>query len=348
MHEHKAIPGNLAEGTLLADERFLRQVATCYHLEGQTQQQIADALYCSRQTISQALQKAVDRGLVSIAVQPEERVGYLRALARDLRLRLGCQEVILVPGSTGETPATDEGVVAALADATALYVDGRLQDGDVLAVTNGPTILKQLLHRLRPSKRLPDLQVVSTVGFTETSALLRTDANVIADTIGRAYGGCSAWLPIPALMQTRVQREQAHHLPLVREVLAVLEQATLLLMEVSLVDLEHDRVKHALLSSEQLMALQQAHPVAEVNHWLFDAAGRSLHERLPYAVTGVEIPHMGHHPPKIILVAGTQTCLPAIQSIVNTGFVDVFITDHLTAYSLNETGGGSWERFNFT
>src|SRR5690348_14673006 len=103
---------NSSEGSLLANDGFLRTVATYYHIEGQTQETIATLLYCSRQTISKALQKAEDRGIVRIVVVPDERIGYLSHIAHELRFTLGLGELHLVPGSSFDDVAVNEDVVA--------------------------------------------------------------------------------------------------------------------------------------------------------------------------------------------------------------------------------------------
>ena len=82
-------PGNSSEARLLADERFLRKVAYMYYEDGHSQETIAEIEFCSRQTVSKALQKAKDRGIVRISIVPDLRTGYLRNLSREVRRELG-------------------------------------------------------------------------------------------------------------------------------------------------------------------------------------------------------------------------------------------------------------------
>src|SRR5258707_10543382 len=63
--------GTGSEARLLTDERFLRKVAYFYYEDGQSQEAIAETEFCSRQTISKALQKARDRGIVRISIVPD-------------------------------------------------------------------------------------------------------------------------------------------------------------------------------------------------------------------------------------------------------------------------------------
>jgi deoxyribonucleoside regulator len=335
---------NIPEGSLLADDRFLRKVAIFYHIEGKTQEAIAALLYCSRQTISKALQKAEDRGIVRISVIPEERTGYLYNLARDLRFTLGLEELHLVPGRSLDTISSHNGnedVIAEITAAAARYLDQQLTQHDILAVTGGRTIMRNVVRHLKPSKNLPDLQVVPTIGFVEKHTSIG-DSNLVAYDIANAYGARPTWLPIPALVETQEQQGQARALPLVRDVFKMIERATIIMMGIWTPDLDHDMVKRGVLSQQQVTALQACHPVADINHWVFDREGRCINNLLqppPYYLTGLEIPRLRERikqeRTKVILVAGaSKSRIPAIQAALKAGLANILITDHITAECL--------------
>src|SRR5258708_2489356 len=92
------IQGTGSEARLLTDERFLRKVAYLYYEDGHSQETIAEMEYCSRQTVSKALQKAKDRSIVRIAIVPDLRTGFLRNLSREVRVQLGLEDLVLVAG----------------------------------------------------------------------------------------------------------------------------------------------------------------------------------------------------------------------------------------------------------
>ncbi len=332
---------NNPESSLLADDRFLRKVAAFYYMEGQTQEAIATHLYCSRQTISKALQKAEDRGIIQIAVVPEERTGYLHNLAHDLRFPLGLEELLLVPGRYFDAEPSRNVIDDIIADITATaatYLDQVLTDRDILAVTGGRSIMRNVVRYLKPSKTLSNLQVVPTIGFVETY-ISTGDSNLVAYDIANIYEAKHAWLPIPAIVETREQQEQARALPLVREVFKLMEQATIIMMGIWTSDLDHDVIKRGILSQEQLEAFRAYHPVADINHWVFDPQGHCINETLeppPYYLTGLEIPRLqkrikqGHT--KVVLVAGaSKSRIPAIRAALKAGIVNILITDHITA-----------------
>src|SRR5260370_17121162 len=89
--------GTSREARLLGDEQFLRRIAYMYYEEGNSQEIIADIESCSRQTVSKALQKAKDRGIIRISIVPDLHTGYLRNLSREGRSHLGLQALLLPP-----------------------------------------------------------------------------------------------------------------------------------------------------------------------------------------------------------------------------------------------------------
>jgi len=333
---------NTTEGSLLADDRFLRKVAYLYYADGQTQEDIATMLYCSRQTIGKALQKARDRNIVHISVVPEERTGYLRNLSRDLRFTLGLEDLVLVPGRNGKKMSVYdvvEDVVAEITMTAADYLDQLITNEDVLAVSGGRTLMRNVVRYLKPTKLLPNLEVVPTIGFVETRTS-SGDSNLIAYDIATAYGAKHSWLPIPAIVETPEQREQARGLPLVRDVCKTMEKATIVMMGIWPAHISNlDLVKRKVLSQLQVEALQTFQPVGDINHWVFDAPGQCINEILappPYYLTGLEIPRLKERIKKekikVILVAGASPAyVPAIQAALRAGIVNILISDHVTA-----------------
>jgi len=195
---------NGSEARLLGDERFLRRIAYMYYEDGNSQEVIAEKEFCSRQTVSKALQKAKDRGIVRISIVPDMRTGYLRNLSREVRADLKLDDVVLVPGRSfegmKENETLDE-VVVEIATAAGDYLDQLISDTDVLAVSGGTTFMRNVVRYLKPSKRLPHLRVVATIGFVQAHTS-DGDANLIAHDIAEAYGGEHTWCCMPAFYPT--------------------------------------------------------------------------------------------------------------------------------------------------
>jgi deoxyribonucleoside regulator len=342
--------GTTSEAKLLADEQFLRRIAYMYYEDGHSQESIAEIEYCSRQTVSKALQKAKDRGIVHIAIVPDLRTGYLHNLTRKVRQQLNLEDLVVVPGHNFENVGpqeTIEEVVAEIAKAAADYLDQLLKDTDILAVSGGRTFMRNVVRYLKPARLLPNLQVVSTIGFVEARTGFG-DANLIAYDIAQAYGGTHIWYTIPAFIpyipEVSIQalKDLNSRLHMTRPAIELSQQANIFMMGVWHPHTNKHLVTRGIIGKEQMDAIEAFHPAVDINHWVFDAEGRCINEMMdppPYHLLGFTIPDLKEKirkdGTKVILVAGGgPSYVPAIRAALTAGLANILITDHMTAQQL--------------
>lgn len=340
---------NGSEARLLGDERFLRKVAYMYYEESHSQEMIAEKEFCSRQTVSKALQKAKDRGIVRISIVPDMRTGYLRNLSRDTRVELELDDVVLVPGhSFGEMKEqeTIEEVVIEITSAAADYLDQLLTNTDVLAVSGGTTFMRNVVRYLKPSKLLPHLQVVATIGFVEAHTSYG-DANLVAYDIAEAYGGKHTWCCMPAFLPSFPGAKEflprlMHNDPIVKQAVNLYDKANVVMMGIWPPHANNEVIVRGILTREQMQAIESMHPAVDINHWVFDAEGQCINTMLdpqPYYLSGLAIPDLKQkirkEGTKVILVAGGGPAyVPAIRATLKAGLANILVTDHITAQLL--------------
>jgi deoxyribonucleoside regulator len=336
--------GSNSETRLLGDDRFLRRVAYYYYEDGYSQETIADKEYCSRQTVSKALQKAKDKGIVRISIVPDLRTGYIRNLARDVRIQLNLEDLQLVPGQNMNNLSADEFVNDVVAEITVLaaeYLDQMLGDNDVVAISGGTTFMRGLVRQLKPSKQYSHMHVVSTIGFVE-SHTSDGDANQIAYDLARAYGSPHNLFPCPAILSDQEQVEQVRRLPLVRDAYEKMVKANVIVTGLWTPHTNNDMIIRGILTEKQLAAIDKYQPAVDINHWVFDASGNCVNEIMPdfpYALTGMNIPSLKEaireRKAKVILVAGgSPSYVSAIRAALKAGLANILITDHITAQLL--------------
>jgi deoxyribonucleoside regulator len=338
------VHGNNSEAKLLTDERFVRKVAYSYYEDGHSQETIAEMEFCSRQTVSKALQKAKDRGIVRISIVPDLRTGYLRNLSRDVRIQLGLDDLIMVSGRNMNMIASNEhldDVTTEIASAAAEYLDQMLTDSDILAISGGGRFMRNLVRYLNPTRVLPHMQVVATIGFVE-SRTSSGDANLIAYDLAEAYGANHLWFPCPAFLPSSENVQMVRQLPIINEAYDMITRANVIVTSLWTPGTNKDLLTRGILSQSQLEVIETYRAVADINHWVFDAAGRcinELHEPFPYVLSGLEIPRLKDkikqsNAKVILVVGGSPSYVPAIRAVLKAGLVNILVTDHITAQLL--------------
>jgi len=338
------LQGNSTEARLLADERFLRKIAYLYYEDGHSQETIAEMESCSRQTVGKALQKARERGIVRISIVPDLRTGYLRNLAREVRVQLGLEDLILVPGrSLNTVAATDtlDDVVVEIASAAAEYLDQFLTDSDILAVSGGRTFMRNLVRYTKPTKVLSHMQVVATIGFVDPRTSYG-DANLIAYDLAQAYGANHLWFPCPAFLLDEMQVQHTRALPIIKEGYEMMLRSNVIVTSLFPPHTHDELVMNRILSQEQRDAIEAYRPAVDINHWIFDPSGRCINELLeppPYFLSGLEVPRfkdkIQQGNAKVILVGGgSPSYVPAIRAALKAGLANILVTDHVTAQLL--------------
>lgn len=338
------LQGNSTEARLLADERFLRKIAYLYYEDGHSQETIAEMESCSRQTVGKALQKARERGIVRISIVPDLRTGYLRNLAREVRVQLGLEDLILVPGrslnTVGVTDTLDD-VVVEIASAAAEYLDQFLTDSDILAVSGGRTFMRNLVRYTKPTKVLSHMQVVATIGFVDPRTSYG-DANLIAYDLAQAYGANHLWFPCPAFLLDEMQVQHTRALPIIKEGYEMMLRSNVIVTSLFPPYTHDELVMNRILSQEQRDAIEAYRPAVDINHWIFDPSGRCINELLeppPYFLSGLEVPRfkdkIQQGNAKVILVGGgSPSYVPAIRAALKAGLANILVTDHVTAQLL--------------
>ena len=139
---------------------LLVKVATLYHKQGQTQDEIASSVNVSRQTVSRLLKEAEEVGIVTFEIRdPSGQVKELGARVRD-RFNLANATVVDVSGLDVERALTETTRVAALA----CY--DRIAASSVIGMLWGPTVL-HFSHAL-PRGRHPELTIAQMGGMIPT------------------------------------------------------------------------------------------------------------------------------------------------------------------------------------
>jgi len=206
--------------------------------------------------------------------------------------------------------------------------------------------MRNVVSHLNPSRQLPKLQVVSMIGFVE-SRTTGGDANLVAHDIARAYGGTHIWYCIPALMPhipdlpPETVRNLNLSLKVTRDAILLSEQANIYMFSLWTPYTNDEVVMKGILSRDIMSTFEAYHPMADINHWVFDEEGRCINQLLdppPFHLTGFAIPQLKQRiaegAQSILVVGGGPAYIPAIRAVLKAGLANILVTDHITASQL--------------
>jgi DNA-binding transcriptional regulator LsrR (DeoR family) len=175
---------------------LVRWAAWLYHGEGRTQNEVADDLGVSRQSVANYLNEARTRGLVSIHLASDILSAHAKAEALMRKFKL--EGVHLVPGA--DDPETARQSVA---KAGARVVATLMQDGWTLGVSAGRTL--SALAASMPSVQFPRSTVIQIAGSSIMGAA--TSPEVCTSGIASALGAHCINLHAPAYVGTAALRQ---------------------------------------------------------------------------------------------------------------------------------------------
>ena len=175
----------------------LVQVATLYYDENKSQQEIADQIGVSRSLIALYLKRAREQNIVRIQiVNPRDQCEDLALALQD---RCGLRSVHVIPN-----PSSGELVLRSLGGAAARFLEGRLQDGDLIGSGWGRTIM-ETVNLLAPA-RPHNVEVVPLMGESSFTGSY-TQMNQIVLEMARAFSGQPYFLLAPLMVGSRALRD---------------------------------------------------------------------------------------------------------------------------------------------
>lgn len=304
---------------------LLLEVARRYHLEGESQAEIAREVSFSRATVSRMLSEARRRGIVQVRIgHPMERVlGIERALVRTFGLK---QARVADPEVAS---AVQEEVAKCAAD---LIVEVASEEV-VLSVSNGLAVTATVAAM--PQLVWPRSRVVQMIGSIGQSERL-LDSPETCRRMARKLGGSFHPLPAPLVVSTPAV---AHALRLDNQIATTLElgaRADLALIGVGVVADGHSGLIFQQYEDQGLEEeVRQAGAVAHICGHHILASGEHLRTVFCDRTIAVD-PERLREIPLVVGVAWGEEKVAPLAAVMRGGFISALVTDRHTALRLLE------------
>lgn len=309
---------------------LLARLAYGYYEEGLTQEAIARRFGFSRPKVQRLLDRARSVGVVDIRVSPPP---WLHVdLERELRERFGLSEAI-VAQDRGDPQSQREEV----ARGAARYLERRLHDGSVVAVSHGRDT-GEVPRFFSPRQRI-DATFVSAMGGSPL-ADSPTNPNEIVRRLADRSGGRAKGLYAPAYVESERMRDQLLRQEAVSETLRAAAAASVALVGIGGTDDDCTMVRSGCFSVEEIRRLRAAGAVGDVLGNYVDVDGGRLESAETGRLVGLGLAEL--HGIETVVVVVSEAEKPfSILGVLRTGVVDVLIVDEGNARFLVERARAS-------
>ncbi len=306
------------------EERFLAQVAWAYHVEGLTQEKVAEKLGATRLRVNKALGDARARGLVRITFNTAfAACAELEAALKD---RFGLRQAYVAPA-----PMDAKDIQMVVGAALGNLLTETLADPAIrlFGMSWGGTL--NIATRFVGAMERPDLEVISVMGgLTRGSDLNSFEITTrLADLIGAQH----SYLTAPLYAGSRESRDTIMQLDVFRAVVEKLRSVDAMAMAAGDLSSRSLLMRDGLPSDVTMEELIAMGGVGDVLGTVIDAEGRALDHPINERIIGIGFDDLARIP-NVILAAGGAHKVVVNRAILGRGVVDTFVTDEASARAL--------------
>jgi len=312
------------------ESELLVRIAHRYWVDELTQEEIAREFVLSRPKVQRLLDRARATGIVEIRVQTPS---WLRLdLERELRTTFGLVDAIVAPERPDAAGQRD-----AVALVAAQYLERRLADGMVVAVSHGRDA-GRVPPYFRTRRPVAATFVPAMGGSPHVEA--PTNPDEIARALAERCGGRSVPLFAPAYLESREARDVLVGQATVAHALGLAARADMALAGIGGTDDGCTMVRSGSLSVAEMAVLRDRGAVGDLAGNYVDVDGRpvaSAHRDRLVALSLEELRAINC----VIAVASEPEKPMAILGTLRSGVIDVLIVDPANARAVLDLAAGS-------
>ena len=311
-----------------SSEELLLRAAWFYYKDELTQDEIARRLSMSRASVGRLLDRARKVGLVSISLNTE----YLDAfeLSGELRKTFGLSEALVVPDHEDE-PADHHALNARVGLGGAQFMSTHLRPGASLGVGWGETV-----SRVIAATNFGAAGPVNLVTLTGgVDGYLPTILSSKGDHAEPADVSTATVIPSPIMASTPELAAALRAEPTIQQVLKQAAEVDYAVVGVGTPTADATIVHMGYLNPDDARELQGRGVAGDILGQFFDADGRVVQLPIHDRRIGIDLADLGNIR-QVIGVAGGRHKAEAILGALHGGFLDVLVTNEMTAVRLIE------------
>jgi DNA-binding transcriptional regulator LsrR (DeoR family) len=313
--------------SLTEELRLTAKVAYLYYSLRHKQSDIAQQLDISQATVSRILKRAEEEGIVRITVNMP--TGVYTQLESDLCARYGLKAAIIVHCDD----ESDEAIFHHIGSAAAYYVETTINRHEVVGLSSWSSALLAMVNAMHPLIRPTSATVVQILGGVGNPAA-EIYASRITERFANLVQGKAIYLPAPGVASSSQMFDELVANPFVSKAMSLFDEITLALVGIGSVEPSKLLASSGnVFSADELVMLREHGAAGDICLRFFDREGRIISTPLNERVISMRLDQL-KRVKRSVGVAGGPRKTEAIRGALKGGWINVLITDHLTAQRL--------------
>jgi deoxyribonucleoside regulator len=302
---------------------FLAEIASLYYEQDLTQAEIAKRLFISRTRVSRLLKQSKEKGLVEIKIHFTGTRHY--ELEQLFIKKFGLKDARIFNNKNRPDEETLPGIGALAAE----YLQKQVTPGMTFGLSWGKTI-SYTVQELQPKEKVP-INIVQVIG-SASSDNSDLDARELIRQVCKLYDGKPYYLNAPLyIREPAVKSALINDDPFNGATLRLAGQADLVLTGIgSMAANKFFHLWKGYLNADDLKGLQAQGAVGYLCARFYDRHGRIIDSPINQRIVGIAFQDL-KKVNTVIGVAGGPDKAEAILGALNGKFINVLITDYLTA-----------------
>lgn len=300
------------------------RAAWLYHVEGLTQQQIAERMNITRRRVNEVLSEALEAGVVRISF--DSALAESVELEAKLRQRFGLMDAVVVP-----TPA-DSALLHSVMGRGAAGFLGRLiqtQKPASIGVGWGST-LRETIHHM-PSLHEPQIEVRSMMGGLTHGSEINTFE--IVRGFAQVLNAQCRYFAAPIYAESPESRDAIISQSVFQKAFRQICEVDVAYLSVGDVSQKSLQVRYGVPEGTSDKALQKAGAVGDLMGRYLDASGREIDHPLNRQVLSPDMEDFRRIGCRIVASGGAHKHR-ILHAVATSGLVNVLITDSDSARAI--------------